>query len=107
MKKVGRPRKAQRKENISVNLPKYLIDEINDELSWSSSRSKWIQNAIEDKLGRYGTYVSDAPTKQLMRALVYGREDVSDFIKVALQRELDKIERQEINDLEEKVGWKS
>ena len=50
MKKVGRPRKANRKENISVNLPKHLVDQVNDQLGWSSSRSKWIESAITEKL---------------------------------------------------------
>jgi hypothetical protein len=50
MKKVGRPRKAKRKENISVNLDKSLIAEIEDELSWGMSRSKWIASAITKAL---------------------------------------------------------
>ena len=50
MKKVGRPRKSVRKENISVNLPKHLVDQVNDQLGWSSSRSKWIESAINEKL---------------------------------------------------------
>tara|TARA_Y100000114_G_C11746606_1_gene321972 strand:- start:970 stop:1293 length:324 start_codon:yes stop_codon:yes gene_type:complete len=107
MKKVGRPRKSERKENISVNLPKYVVDKINDKLSWKSSRSEWIEGAIRDKLGERGLTLADAPTKALLSVLIHSRDDVSDFIKVALQRELDNIMRQEINDLEEKVGWKS
>ena len=54
MKKIGRPRKAQRKENISVNLPKHIVDQVNDVLSWKSSRSNWIQGAIETKLNDLG-----------------------------------------------------
>ena len=107
MKKIGRPRKSERKENISVNLPKYVVDKINDKLSWKSSRSEWIEGAIRDKLGERGLTVADAPTKILLSVLINSRDDVSDFIKVALQRELDNIMRQEIDDLEQKVGWKS
>lgn len=51
MKKLGRPRKAVRKENISVNLSKHIIDQIHDQLSWKSSRSSWIEHAIKSKLG--------------------------------------------------------
>lgn len=51
MKKIGRPRKSERKENISVNLPKHVVDRINDQLSWKSSRSEWIEGAIKNKLG--------------------------------------------------------
>lgn len=51
MKKIGRPRKAERKVNISVNLPGHIVDKINDQLSWKSSRSAWIEGAIKNKLG--------------------------------------------------------
>lgn len=52
MKKIGRPRKAKRKENISVNLDKSLINEVEDQLSWKQSRSQWISEAIKNKLSR-------------------------------------------------------
>lgn len=107
MKKIGRPRKSERKENISVNLPKYVVDKVNDKLSWKSSRSEWIEGAIKDKLGERGLTLADAPTKALMSVLIHDRKDVSDFIKVALQRELDNILEQEIDELEKKVVWKS
>lgn len=107
MKKIGRPRKAERKENISVNLPKHIIDKVNDKLSWRASRSEWIESAIRAKLGEMGLLVADAPTKVLLSVLINSRDDVSNFIKVALQRELDTIMQQEIKDLEEKVGWQS
>lgn len=56
MKKLGRPRKAHalRKENISVNLPKSLVSQIESKLSYKSSRSEWIQTAIESRLGDLG-----------------------------------------------------
>ena len=105
MKKVGRPRKSERKENISVNLPKHIVDRINDKLSWKSSRSEWIEGAIKDKLGDKLMTVADAPTKLLLSILINSRNDVSDFIKVALQRELDNLMKAEIQELEERNGW--
>ncbi len=105
MKKIGRPRKSERKENISVNLPKYIVDRINDKLSWKSSRSEWIEGAIKDKLGDKLMTVADAPTKLLLSILINSRDDVSDFIKVALQRELDNLMKAEIKELEERNGW--
>lgn len=105
MKKIGRPRKSERKENISVNLPKHIVDKINDKISWKSSRSAWIEGAIRDKLGDKTMSLDDAPTKVLLNLLIHMREDVSDFIKVALQRELDNILKLEIEELEKKVGW--
>ena len=105
MKKIGRPRKSERKENISVNLPKHIVDRINDKLSWKSSRSEWIEGAIKDKLGDKLMTVADAPTKLLLSILINSRNDVSDFIKVALQRELDNLMKAEIQELEERNGW--
>ena len=57
MKKLGRPRKAHalRKENISVNLPKSLVSQVESKLSYNGSRSKWIQTAIESRLEDLGT----------------------------------------------------
>ena len=105
MKKIGRPRKAVTKKNISVNLTSHVIDRINDKLSWKSSRSEWIEGAIKDKLGDKLMTVADAPTKLLLSILINSRDDVSDFIKVALQRELDNIMKAEIAELEKINGW--
>lgn len=81
---VGRPRKkGPKKEQISVTLPKALINEINDKLSYSTSRSKWIQQAIEIKLDREIRTVSDSTVKQLCMALVQ-REETPTFILRAI-----------------------
>ena len=91
MKKLGRPRKAVRKENISVNLPGYLIKQISDKLSWSSSRSVWIQSAIEDKLGNgNNTYLQDASTLQLL-SVITRRDNVSEFLKKVVDQEIQSI----------------
>ena len=91
MKKLGRPRKAVRKENISVNLPGYLIKQISDKLSWSTSRSVWIQSAIEDKLGHgNSTYLQDASTLKLL-SVITRRDDVSEFLKKVVDQEIDSI----------------
>ena len=90
MKKLGRPRKSVRKENISVNLPSYLIKQISDKLSWSSSRSVWIQDAIEIKLGNKNNIsLQDADTLQLISVL--RTRDISDFILRALESEYESI----------------
>jgi len=81
---VGRPRKkGPKKEQISITLPKQLINEINDELSYTTSRSKWIKQAIEIKLDRQIKTVSDSTVKQLCMALVQ-REDCPTFILRAI-----------------------
>ena len=88
MSKIGRPRKAHalRKENISVNLPKTLISEVESQLSYGSSRSEWIQLAIEEKLSGSFT-VSEAGTKNLLLAAML-REDIDPFIKKVIDNYL-------------------
>jgi len=88
MAKVGRPRKPQseKKEIISVNLTSALVEKLNHDLSWSQSRSEWIERAIKEKL----TIVSDAApavvdtsTKSLAAALAR-REDCPNFVVRAI-----------------------
>lgn len=86
MKKIGRPRKSERKENISVNLPKALVDEINNQLSYFSSRSEWIKLAIEEKLGEKFT-VSESTSLHLLAALSH-REDINDFCRKVIISEI-------------------
>ena len=51
-KSVGRPRKANKvkKEQISINLPRVLIDKLNNQLSYSQSRSRYVESAIRTVL---------------------------------------------------------
>lgn len=101
MKKLGRPRKAVRKENISVNLPGYLIKQISDKLSWSSSRSVWIQSAIEDKLGNgTSTYLQDASTLQLVSVLK-GRDNITEALQFALNQEFQIILAKQVEETAE------
>ena len=88
MKKLGRPRIAHalRKENISVNLPKTLVSEIESQLSYKSSRSTWIQLAIEEKLGVTET-VNEATSTHLMGALL-ARAEISEFAQKVLRSEI-------------------
>ena len=88
MKKLGRPRIAHalRKENISVNLPKTLVSEIESQLSYKSSRSTWIQLAIEEKLGEKFTVAGS--TTIMLLAAVLQREDSSEFLKKVIDSEI-------------------
>jgi len=88
MKKVGRPRKtaAEKKEIISVNLTASLIQKLNHDLSWSQSRSEWIERAIKAKLeiiSNQEPSVSDSKTKSLAWALAL-REDCPNFVVRAI-----------------------
>ena len=71
MKKIGRPRKANRKEQISVNLPKHIIAEINDSISWQQSRSVWIETAIVNRLRSKTPDVDDIPLNTLLYAALH------------------------------------
>ena len=54
MTRIGRPRKAEalQKQNISVNIRKTLLSQLNTQLSYNSSRSVWIEDAIKQKLDK-------------------------------------------------------
>ena len=90
MKKVGRPRKQVRKENISVNLPTALIAQIHDQLSWKSSRSAWIEAAIRDKLGAKPADITNYPLLTLLWE-AKNREDCDPNVKFVIQMYLDSI----------------
>lgn len=88
MKKVGRPRKpsSDKKEIISVNLTASLIQKLNHDLSWSQSRSEWIERAIKEKLAIISDAapaVEDTKTKSLAAALAR-REDCPNFVVRAI-----------------------
>ena len=80
MKKIGRPRKSERKQNISVNLPEYLVDKINDQLSWKSSRSVWIEGAIKEKLGQYTPSVTEMALETMLFECLQ-RDNLDDNVK--------------------------
>lgn len=88
MKKVGRPRKQVRKENISVNLPTALIAQIHDELSWKSSRSGWIEAAIRAKLGAKRADITSYNLHTLLWEAA-NREDCDPNVKFVIQMYLD------------------
>ena len=88
MKKIGRPRKAVTKKNISVNLPSHVIDRINDELSWKSSRSVWIENAILNRLNSKTPDIEDIPLLTLLWE-AKNREDCDYNVKFVIQSYLD------------------
>lgn len=89
MKKIGRPRKSDRKENISVNLPKHIVDKINDQLSWKSSRSGWIEDAIKEKLGQYKPSITEFRLDTILWECLQ-RDDLDDNVKFVIKMWLDK-----------------
>jgi len=88
MKKIGRPRKAVTKKNISVNLPSHIVDQINDKLSWQSSRSTWIESAVRTKLGEAMADISEYPLLTLLWE-AKNREDCDPNVRFVIQSYLD------------------
>ena len=88
MKKIGRPRKASRKEQISVNLPKHIIDEINDSIAWQQSRSVWIETAITNRLRSVKPSLVDYPLNTLLFEAIQ-REDIDSNVKFVIKTYLD------------------
>ncbi len=90
MKKIGRPRKAVTKKNISVNLPSHVIDRINDAISWKQSRSIWIEEAILNRLDSIKPDIEEIPLLTLLWE-AKNREACDSNVKFVIQTYLDSI----------------
>jgi len=100
MKKIGRPRKAVTKKNISVNLPSHVIDRVNDAISWQTSRSVWIETAIINRLDSIKPDIEEIPLLTLLWE-AKNREDCDGNVKFVIQTYLDSIaEKQSVETAE-------
>ena len=88
MKRIGRPRKAVTKKNISVNLPSHVIDRVNDQISWKASRSVWIENAIINRLDSKSLDIENIPLLTLLWE-AKNREDCDPNVRFVIQTYLD------------------
>lgn len=88
MKRIGRPRKAVTKKNISVNLPSHVIDRVNDQISWKASRSVWIENAIINRLDSKSPDIENIPLLTLLWE-AKNREDCDPNVRFVIQTYLD------------------
>jgi len=85
---MSRRRSLNPTKAISVTLPGNLIKELDERLSYSQSRSRFIANAVEKKLQKYDSQsllVTDASVRQLMAALVARNETEKVLKKLLLQ----------------------
>lgn len=81
---MSRPRSRDKSIPISIAIPTSLAMKLENHLSHSQSRSRWICGAIEDKmLGITSTQISEASTRQLMAALTQ-RDDVDETLRMLL-----------------------
>ena len=84
--RMSRRRSIDPTTAISITLPRTLLDEIDDQLTRTSSRSAWIAGACQQKLGQYPA--ADLDTRQLMAMLHARIED--ETLKTVL---LDRLQR--------------
>jgi metal-responsive CopG/Arc/MetJ family transcriptional regulator len=83
---MSRRRSLNPTKAISVTLPGSLLEELDNQLSYSQSRSRFISNAVEEKLQKYDSpspLVSDSSVRQLMAALV-ARDETEKVLKTLL-----------------------
>jgi metal-responsive CopG/Arc/MetJ family transcriptional regulator len=82
---MSRKRSTDKSIPISVALPGSLVKRLDQELSYQASRSKYVANAIENRLKEMeNSSVSEASTRQLMAAL-HSRTDISKQLKTILE----------------------
>ena len=83
---MSRRRSLNPTKAISVTIPTSLLEELDNRLSYSQSRSRFISNAVEEKLQKYDSpspLVSDSSVRQLMASLV-AREETDGVLKKLL-----------------------
>ena len=74
---MSRKRSIDKSIPISVALPGSLVRRLDQELDYTSSRSKYVAKAIQNRLDEMqSSSVSEASTRQLMAAL-RARPDIS------------------------------
>ena len=82
---MSRKRSTDKSIPISVALPSSLVRRLDQELSYTSSRSKYVANAIENRLKQMeNSAVSEASTRQLMAALM-ARKDITNQLRLILE----------------------
>jgi len=73
---MSRPRSTDKSIPISVALPSSLVRRLDQELSYSSSRSQYVAKAIRNYLDDLeASSIADASTRQLVAALT-NRKDI-------------------------------
>ena len=82
---MSRKRSIDKSIPISVALPGSLVKRLDQELSYQASRSKYVADAIENRLNEMQSYpISEASTRQLMAALM-ARKDITNQLRLILE----------------------
>lgn len=74
---MSRRRSTDPTTAISITLKRTLLDKIDDELTRTMSRSRWIANACEDKLAGGTASIADAPSVQLL-TVIFNRGHITE-----------------------------
>lgn len=80
---MSRRRSVDPTKAISITLPMSMLEQIDDQLTRTSSRSKWIADACNQRLGSYPA--ADLDTRQLM-AMLHARIDDKTLKTLLLDR---------------------
>ena len=82
---MSRKRSIDKSIPISVALPSSLVRRLDQELDYTSSRSKYVAKAIQNRLNEEeAAPVNDASTRQLM-GILHARTDISNQLKTILE----------------------
>jgi metal-responsive CopG/Arc/MetJ family transcriptional regulator len=86
---MSRPRSRDKAIPMSIAIPTSMMMKLENTLSYSSSRSAWVCDAIENKLlGMSQSNIADRTTRQLMAQLSM-KEDCDATLKLILQKLLE------------------
>ena len=82
---MSRKRSTDKAIPISIALAGSLVRRLDQELNYTSSRSKYVARAIQNRLDEMeSSAVSEASSRQLMAAL-HSRTDISNQLKTILE----------------------
>ncbi|AXH78657.1 MAG: hypothetical protein [Circular genetic element sp.] len=85
---MSRPRSKDKRVPITIAIPTSLMMKLENELSHSQSRSKWVSDAIENKLlDIKHNPIADRTSRQLIAQLIQ-RGDIDTTLKLILQNAL-------------------
>lgn len=84
---MSRRRAIDPTKAISVTLPQSLLDRLDKHLSYTASRSAFIAKALTAMLDEKDAFNLGDLSSSLIRAHLWGREDTSPALKMALNAE--------------------
>jgi len=87
---MSRPRSTDPSVALSIAVPQSLKTRLDQELSYTQSRSKWVCHAIKEKLEQEFDYTS-IPTNQLL-GMLHARNIITTELLTSLMMRVGEIE---------------